>query len=105
MIYVANHYLRVSGTLISPGEAFDADYTEEQERRLISKGAISASGMTLDEVIQQSAECRADEETHDEALEETSDEIEPEAPEIDVMDGIAVDSDDKKPKAKGRRKS
>lgn len=104
MVYIAKRYVPIGGQMIKPGEAFDAELTEKQKKWLLSQGAIEETGATLKDVFRASGiealeDAIEDEGGHDDSGNPEDDgETEPEAPEIDVMDGISTDEE--KPKKK-----
>ena len=111
MIYIAKCYVGQ----YKPGEAFDADIPAKELKRLLERGAIEQTGKTLEQVIDESEDQAPtdsgedDDDSREDDAEDCEAAQEPEAPEIDVMDGISggdepAADDDAKPKGRRSRK-
>lgn len=111
--YVAHHHVGLDNYIARPGEVFEADFTAENEARLLKLKAIEKIDMTIQpkesagefglEVLEEEeAEAASLEENKDfsepEAETEESFEAEPEPMEIDVAEAV-------KPAKRGRKKN
>lgn len=104
MIYVAKCYVGK----YRPGEAFDADIPDEELKRLIARDAIEPTGATMKDVFDASGIQNEPDSVQDSGddsdVDDESDVVdEPEAPEIDVMEGIRTDEEPEEAKPERRR--
>ena len=113
MIYIAKCYVGNH----RPGEAFDADIPDKELKRLIARGAIEPTNAAMEDVFDASgirnapdsdyiqdtdlSDPDADNEPDDDGEAVICDE--PDAPEIDVMEGICADEEPAEAKAEKRR--
>ena len=86
--YLALHHVQdPAGARYTPGEIFEAEYSDAAEERLIRLGAICVNGANAqDDIVFEDQPMETD---------EIEEEIEPEevmteAPMIDVMEGVTV---------------
>ena len=86
MSYVANHYVKVNGIRYARGECLPDNLPDETVEWLVKAGAIQEIALAFSN---ESDSAQIEEPVED-----------PEAPEIDVMDGIVDDSQEKPEKRK-----
>ena len=122
-MFIAKHFVKISGRMFTPGEMIDIPIPEGKRERLQRLGAIKPYGVILPheedgaddvahpdfggETSEPNVDHNADEEAEmedEEAEAEMDGEAEDaqEAPEIDVMDGIVAQPEKK---SRGRKKA
>lgn len=109
-MYMANHYVRVNGTVYVKGECITEDLPAEKEAWLLRAGAIRVMEDHRQELPAQEPAPEPEEEAEDveEACadpeaEEADEDVE--APEIDVMAGIVTPEPQHEQKQKHVRKA
>lgn len=90
-MYIANHYVKIDGTMYVKGEIIPEGVSESKIKWLLSAGAIHADAPAEEPVPEPGTEEAPDVETE-------------EAPEVDVMAGIVSDGAGDKPTQKSTRR-
>lgn len=123
-MYIARHYVRVSGKMFTPGEVITEAIPNDKAIRLAALNAIdkieaapiqngrepAPDGKQEDDKTEYSAPVASglpvpEEDDDENDTDDTEDETEAKAPEIDVTDGIVAEPEPEAPAATPRKRS